>query len=140
MSCYESLLWSCVGAGNEARRDIVKGIFETITRIEAADILGISHRHLQRVRAAYEQAGFDGLHDRRVGKESPRRIPVAVVEEVLMLYREKYFDFNVSHFWEKLGEEHSIDLSYTWVKTLLQGAGLIAKQKGRNKHRRKKGN
>lgn len=55
-----------------------------------------------------------------------------------MLYREKYFDFNVTHFWEKLREEHSIDLSYTWVKTLLQGAGLIAKQKGRNKHRRRR--
>jgi transposase len=98
----------------------------------------MSYRHLQRVREAYERAGFDGLHDRRVGKESPRRIPVAVVEEVLMLYREKYFDFNVSHFREKLREEHSIDLSYTWVKTLLQGAGLVAKQKGRKKHRRKR--
>ena len=39
---------------------------------------------------------------------------------------EKYFDFNVRHFHEKLSDEHGIDLSYTWVKTLLQGAGLVA--------------
>lgn len=64
-------------------------------------------------------------------------IAVSTVEEVLTLYREKYFDFNVRHFCEKLAE-HSIDLSYTWVKTLLQGAGLVAKQKGRRKHRRKR--
>ncbi|MGH8527143.1 MAG: ISNCY family transposase, partial [Gammaproteobacteria bacterium] len=110
----------------------------TINWIEAADILGMSYRHLQRVREAYEEAGFDGLHDKRAGKESPRRIPVAMVEEVLMLYREKYFDFNVRHFHEKLREEHSIELSYTWVKTLLQGAGMVAKAKGRRKHRRRR--
>jgi hypothetical protein len=46
------------------------------------------------------------------------------VEQVLQLYREKYFDFNVQHFHEKLREVHGIDLSYTWVKTALQTAGL----------------
>ena len=44
------------------------------------------------------------------------------VEEVLHLYREKYFDFNVQHFHEKLRDLHGIELSYTWVKTALQTA------------------
>jgi len=57
---------------------------------------------------------------------------------VLRLYREEYFDFNVTHFLEKLKEEHSIDLSYTWVKDLLQGAGLVAKERPRKKHRRRR--
>lgn len=117
---------------------LLRAYARKINWIEAADILGMSYRHLQRVREAYERAGFDGLHDKRAGKESPRRIPVATVEEVLMLYRETYFDFNVRHFHEKLREEHSIQLSYTWVKTLLQGSGLVAKQKGRKKHRRRR--
>jgi hypothetical protein len=30
----------------------------------------------------------------------------------------------VRHFHEKLREEHAIELSYTWVKQALQGAGL----------------
>ena len=42
---------------------------------------------------------------------------------MLALYREKYFDFNVRHFHEKLRAQYEIDLSYTWVKTVLQGAG-----------------
>jgi hypothetical protein len=29
-------------------------------------------------------------------------------ERVLQLYREKYFDFNVRHFHEKLAEEHGL--------------------------------
>jgi transposase len=117
---------------------LLRAYSKQISWIEAADILGMSYRHLQRVREAYKWNGFEGLHDKRVGKESPRRIPVATVEKVLSLYREKYFDFNVRHFHEKLREEHSIELSYTWVKTLLQGSGLAAKQKGRSKHRRRR--
>ena len=34
-----------------------------------------------------------------------------------MLYREKYFDLNVRHFYEKLHEQHGISLSYTWGET-----------------------
>lgn len=117
---------------------LLRAYSKQINWIEAADILGMSYRHLQRVREAYQKHGFEELHDKRVGKTSPRRIPVAVVEEVLSLYRERYFDFNVRHFCEKLREEHSIELSYTWVKTLLQGAGLVAKQKARRKHRKRR--
>jgi len=40
-------------------------------------------------------------------------MPVALVEQVLGLYREKHFDLNVRHFHEKLREEHGFDLSYT---------------------------
>jgi hypothetical protein len=34
-------------------------------------------------------------------------VPKAQAEEVLSLYRDKYFDLNVRHFHEKLGEEQS---------------------------------
>ena len=60
------------------------------------------------------------------------------LEQVLSLYRDKYFDFNVGHFHEKLTEEHGIRISYTWVKTALQGAGLVSKQRRRGKHRRRR--
>lgn len=60
-----------------------------------------------------------------------------MVEQVLMLYREKYFDLNVRHFHEKLGEQHGIPLSYTWVKLALQGAGLVGKGGKRGVHRKR---
>ena len=110
---------------------LLRAYSKQINWIEAAEVLGMSCRHLRRVRWAYEKYGFDGLHDNRVGKESPRRMPIAVVEEVLELYREKYFDFNVRHFHEKLVEKHGMELSYTWVKLLLQGAGLVKKSRSR---------
>ena len=59
-------------------------------------------------------------------------------EEVLRLYREKYFDFSIRHFHEKLGEMHGIELSYTWVQQALQGAGLVKRRKQRGPHRRRR--
>ena len=59
-------------------------------------------------------------------------------ERVLQLYRERYFDFNVRHFHEKLAEEHGIGLSYTWVKLALQGAGLVSKRRRRGTHRKRR--
>jgi transposase len=117
---------------------ILRAYAKKISWIEAAEILGYSPRHLRRVREKYEEVGFDGLVDGRLGRTSPRRTPVEIVEQVLELYREKYFDFNVTHFAEKLHEEHSIKVSYTWVKNLLQGAGLVAKDRSRKKHRKRR--
>jgi hypothetical protein len=85
-----------------------------------------------------EAGGYAGLADRRKGKPSAQRIPLATVEEVLRLYREEYFDLNIRHFHEKLEDKHKIHLSYTWVQKALQGAGLVAKRHKRGPHRRRR--
>jgi transposase len=103
---------------------ILRALARTITWWQAAEIAGISPRQMQRWKRRYERGGYDGLYDRRRGQPSPRRIPLETVERVLGLYREKYFDFNVRHFHEKLVEEHGIELSYTWVKLMLHGASI----------------
>ncbi len=135
MGMYSGASWERAMKREEI---ILRAYAKKISWIEAASILGMSCRHLRRVRERYEGVGFDGLHDARVGKISPKRVPVGVVEEVLRLYREEYFDFNVRHFHEKLVEKHSVTVSYTWVKALLQGSGLVAKDRPRKKHRRKR--
>src|SRR5579872_7138741 len=117
---------------------ILRAMAKKITWWQAAEIVGISDRSMRRWRERYEEFGYDGLFDRRRGKPSPKRVPVAQVEQVLGLYREKYFDLNVSHFHEKLQQEHGIELSYTWVKMALQGAGLVARDKKRGVHRKRR--
>jgi hypothetical protein len=109
-----------------------------ITWWQAAEILGITDRHLRRIREGYEKFGYFSLLDKRRGQPSPKRVPVAVVEKVLALYRDMYFDLNVRHFHEKLGEQHQINLSYSWVKSALQGAGLVACQRQRGTHRKRR--
>lgn len=117
---------------------ILRAMAKRITWWQAAEIIGISDRQMRRWHQRYEEFGYDGLFDRRRGKPSPKRVPLATVEQVLGLYREKYFDLNVQHFHEKLGEEHGIQLSYTWVKLALQGAGLVARGRKRGVHRKRR--
>jgi transposase len=117
---------------------ILRAMAKRITWWQAAEILGLSERQMRRWHRRYETSGYDGLWDRRRGRPSPRRVPLVQAERVLALYRQKYFDFNVRHFQEKLREEHGIALSYTWVKLALQGAGLVCRARRRGAHRRRR--
>src|SRR6202043_3907203 len=117
---------------------MLQAMAKKITWWQAAEILGISDRHMRRWRERYEQEGYNGLMDRRRGRPSRRRVPLATVEKVLALYREKYFDMNVQHFHEKLEAEHGVELGYTWVKQALQGAGLVARGRKRGVHRKRR--
>jgi transposase len=117
---------------------LLKAMAKKITWWEAAEIIGVTDRTMRRWRERLELEGYSGLVDRRKGKPSDRRVPLAKVEQVLRLYRETYFDLNIRHFHEKLGEAHGIELSYTWVQKALQGAGLIPRGRKRRKHRRRR--
>jgi len=117
---------------------ILRALSKQITFWQAAHIARVSPRHLRRLYERYRRHGFDGLYDRRKGRPSPKRVPWAVAEQVLCLYREVYFDFSVRHFHEKLCAEHGIHYSYTCIKVLLQGAGLVLKARKRGTHRRKR--
>src|SRR5208337_3988239 len=117
---------------------ILRAMAKKITWWQAAEIIGISDRSMRRWRERLQEFGYDGLFDRRRGRHSPKRVPLAMVEQVLGLYRDCYFDLNVQHFHEKLGEQHQIELSYSWVKQTLQGAGLVAKGRKRGVHRKRR--
>jgi transposase len=117
---------------------ITRAISGKINWIQAAEILGMSDRQLRRWRGNWAKYGYHGLFDRRTQRPSPKRVPLADVEKVLRWYREKYVDLNVKHFVEKLHAEEHISLSYTWVKTALQNAGLVQRYAKRGAHRRKR--
>jgi transposase len=137
---------SSEGQYSQAAMERTMKVQEVILRVmagklkwwEAAEIIGVTDRTMRRWRERYEEFGYDGLFHRQRGKPSPKRIPVETMEQVLKLYQEQYFDFNVRHFHEKLSEQHGIQLSYTLVKNALQGAGLVSKQKRRGVHRRRR--
>jgi transposase len=114
---------------------ILKAMAKKLSWIEAAEIAGMSVRNMQRMRQRYQEDGYSGLFDQRRGKRSIHRVPMEIAERVLELYGEKYADFNVRHFHEKLQEVEQIGLSYSWVKQALQGAGLVARGRKRGAHR-----
>jgi transposase len=114
---------------------ILKAIAKKLSWIQAAEIAGMSVRNMQRKRQAYIDYGYNGLFDQRRGKRSYHRVAMETAEKVLALYQDKYPDFNVRHFHEKLQQTEGIRLSYSWVKQALQGAGLVTKRRKRGPHR-----
>ncbi len=109
-----------------------------LSRLEAAELLGVSERTFRRWCQRFEAEGEDGLHDRRLGKVSARRVPVDEADEVERLYRERYEGFTVKHFHEHLVRGHGFRWGYTWTKTFLHGRGLVRTAPRRGAHRRKR--
>jgi transposase len=117
---------------------LLKGISGEWSWCRAAEVLGWTPRTLRRWRGRYEAYGYAGLLDKRLFRPSGRAVPPGDVERVLRLYRERYAGFNVRHFVEIVRREHAVKQSYSWVKQVLQAAGLVRKQRARGRHRRRR--
>jgi len=113
----------------------MKAVSGEIHWFRAAEILGISGRTLRRWRERHERFGFKGLMDKRRRVPSPRRVRLEEVEKILRLYREDYRGWNVRHFHGELVHEHEVKQSYSFVKHVLQEAGLVRRKQARGRHR-----
>jgi len=120
------------------REVVLRAMSGEISWIQAAEIIGCAPRTVRRWRGRYEHIGYDGLLDRRRGRPSPRRAPFAEVQRVLQLYRAHYVGFNGRHFHQIARRDHGVTLSYTYVKTALQRAGLLPTHRARGRHRRRR--
>jgi transposase len=117
---------------------ILRAMSGELSWVQAADMLGMRPRSLRRWRARLQRVGNDGLLDRRRQRPSPRLAPYTEVERILRLYRERYRGFNVRHFHQLIRRDEGVTLSYSFVKTALQTAGLVAKRHARGRHRRRR--
>jgi len=117
---------------------LLQALSGKLTWPQAEEILGWSERTVRRWRLRYQRWGYDGLWDRRRRTPSPRRAPLAEVERILRLYRERYVGFNGRHFYDLARRDHAVTLSYSFIKRALQGAGLLPTRRARGRHRRRR--
>jgi transposase len=106
-----------------------------LTQEEAAQLLGVCERTFRRYIDRYEEAGSEGLMDRRINEVSHHRAPVDEVLRLEALYRETYDGWNAQHFHERYREHHQGTRSYSWVKARLQDAALVPKTRRKGTHR-----
>src|SRR5690348_2453114 len=109
-----------------------------LSKLEAAEILGIDERTFRRWCERYREEGEAGLADRRLGKPSPKRVPPDEAAAVARLYRERYDGFTAKHFHEHLVADHGFRWGYSWTKTFLHGQKLLPPAPRRGAHRRKR--
>jgi transposase len=132
---YAAIAWE---RAMKIQEVILRAMSGALTWLQAADILGMHPRSLRRWRARQRRYGYDGLLDRRRQRPSPRVAPFQEVERILRLYRERYAGFNVRHFHQLVRRDHQVTLSYSFVRTALQKAGLVATRRARGRHRRRR--
>jgi transposase len=108
-----------------------------LTQDEASDLLGVSSRTFRRYIQRYQEAGEEGLLDKRMVKASHRAAPVDEVCRLEDLYRNEYHGWNVKHFHNWYRKEGGTR-SYSWVKNKLQTSGLVKKSTQKGKHRKRR--
>lgn len=103
---------------------------------EAAEVLGLSLRHVRRILSAYRKEGAAGLAHGNRGRKPHNALNDELKERVLDLAQSTYAGCNTQHFTELLAEREGITVSRSAVRLILLGAGLRSPRKRRPpKHR-----
>lgn len=103
---------------------------------QAAEMMGISLRHMRRLMASYRKEGAAALAHGNRGRRPYHALDSGIRERVVELARTTYTGFNNQHFTELLKEREDIVLSRSSVRRILLQAGVKSPRKRRPpKHR-----
>ena len=117
------------------RKEIMERLEEKrLKQHEAAEILGVSERHVRRLLRSYRTCGSEGLISKRRGRPSNNQIPAKKKQQAIDLLHSRYADFGPTLACEKLSELHGVNLSKETVRQIMISEGLW-KTKRRRKAR-----
>src|SRR4030065_1482773 len=102
-----------------------------ITLREGGEKIGVSYRQAKRIGRAIRERGIRGLVHGNRGRPSNNRLKESLRKKVLKLSKEVYWDFNDTHFVEKLWECEGLDLNRETVRKLRREAGGAPKRQRR---------
>src|ERR1035438_3861895 len=103
---------------------------------EAARLLQLSERQVQRLKQRYRPDSIAWVHHGNRGRSMPWAVSIPQKQLILSLVRGKYQGFNDSHLAEKLRVEENLAVSRATVRRILRGAKLASPQKRRTRQYR----
>ena len=87
--------------------------------------LGISRRQVDRLIIKYKENGkYAFIHGNR-SKKPVNAYDKSISEDIILLYKNKYYDFNFLHFKEFLESNENINVSYKFVYKTLSKEGSL---------------
>lgn len=98
---------------------------------DAAQVLGLSRRQIQRLRKKVRAEGHRGVVHGNTGRPPAHKTPAWMREQIVDLARGKYAGFNDQHFTEKLCAKESLVVSRQTVRRILREAGIGSPRKRR---------
>jgi len=118
---------------NEVKRlhYLQKIVDRQMTASQAAELLGLSLRHVRRLVAKYRQEGAPGIAHGNRGRAPSNQIKEEVRSKILELAENQYRDYNDCHFTEELAEKHGVQLSRSSVRRIRRQANLKSPRKRR---------
>ena len=101
----------------------------------ASKKLGLSRRQIDRLIIKYKEKGKAGfVHGNRTRKPI-NALDHSISEDIILLYKNKYQDWNFNHFKEFLKKDENIDVSYDFIYKTLTKEGILS-PKARKKTKR----
>ena len=102
----------------------------------AAQKLDISRRQVDRLIIIYKEKGKSGFVHGNRGHIPTKALDKSISENIILLYKNKYYDFNFNHFKKFLETKENIFVSYKYIYNTLTKEGILS-PKARKKTKRK---
>lgn len=122
--------------------DVIKELVDhNGNKNRASKKLGISRRQIDRLIIKYKEKGKSGFIHGNRSKKPVNTIDKSISEDIILLYKTKYYDFNFYHFQEFLKKDENIDVSYKFIYKTLTKEGILspkARKKTKREYAKKK--
>src|SRR5574344_860927 len=92
----------------------------------AALKLGIFIRQVNRLIIIYKEKGKSGFIHGNRDRTPAKALDKSISDIIILLYKNKYYDFNFKHFKEFLDEKEGINVSYDFIYKHLTNAGILS--------------
>ena len=116
--------------------DVIKELVDhNGNKNRASKKLGISKRQVNRLIIKYKEKGKSGFVHGNRSKKPVNTLDKSISEDIILLYKTKYYDFNFNHFKEFLKNNENIDVSYKFIYKTLTKAHILS-PKARKKTKR----
>lgn len=118
---------------------IIKKLVETNgNKKKAAIRLGCTERYVNKLIIKYKDEGKRGFIHKNSGRKPASTFPIEIKDKIINLYKNEYYDYNWTHFVEKLNEVEGISITYTPLRNILTKAGFISPLCNKSTKRAKK--
>ena len=88
--------------------------------------LNISKRQVDRLIIKYKEKGKSAFIHGNCSRIPVNALDKSISEDIILLYKDKYYDFNFNHFKEYLEDEENIKVSYDFIYKTLSKAGILS--------------
>lgn len=122
--------------------DVIKELVDhNGNKNRASKKLGLSRRQINRLIIKYKEKGKSGFVHGNRGHIPSKTLDKSISNKIILLYKNKYYDFNFNHFKKFLEKKENIFVSYKFIYNALTKEKILspkARKKTKREHAKRK--